>query len=357
MKLVLIIASVILGSIVSVAQTNRPLVGAIRWDAWTGGDITKQVERTLGPEKYHSRLPWFAQVIDDKTVRIAGYQQEVMDREIEFATAAGLDYWAFLIYQENHSMSVALKQYLKSPKRRQLGFCMILHNTLGAEASQWPRERDRAVAFLKEPGYQTVLDGRPLVYTFAGGNFPFDRFDDFLATARQNGLNPYCVYMGWNPAANFKEASKHGFDAVSAYAMGGHQPEFSDLARAVERDYWQNAAASKIPYVPLVTTGWDKRPRKDNPVSWEIGHDYHSQDIFPSRASPQEISAHLKKAISFSREHSEICQARTIIIYAWNEYDEGGWLAPTRGADGRPDTGRLDALRGILKKQEDTQQL
>jgi hypothetical protein len=34
---------------------DRPPVGAIRWDAWTGGGVTEQVERTLGPHKYASR--------------------------------------------------------------------------------------------------------------------------------------------------------------------------------------------------------------------------------------------------------------------------------------------------------------
>ena len=30
-----------------------PVVGAIRWDAWTGGKITAEVERSLGPGKSH----------------------------------------------------------------------------------------------------------------------------------------------------------------------------------------------------------------------------------------------------------------------------------------------------------------
>ena len=79
------------------AQTNKtPIVGAIRWDAWSGGSVTAQVERTLGPEKYRDRLPWFATVVDDKTVRIVGGNQETMDEEIQFAADAGLDYWAFV---------------------------------------------------------------------------------------------------------------------------------------------------------------------------------------------------------------------------------------------------------------------
>ena len=83
---------------------DRPIVGAIRWDAWTGGGITEQVERTLGPKRYHNRVPWFGKVVNDSTVKIDGSPQEVMDREIGLAASAGLDYWAFLIYPKNSSM-------------------------------------------------------------------------------------------------------------------------------------------------------------------------------------------------------------------------------------------------------------
>ncbi|OPZ27720.1 MAG: hypothetical protein BWZ02_01554 [Lentisphaerae bacterium ADurb.BinA184] len=332
-------------------QDPRPLAGAIRWDAWTGGPVTGQVERTLGPKRYHDRLPWFAEVVDDTTVRIAGGRQAVMDREIEFAAHAGLDYWAFLIYPRDTPMSTALGQYLESPRRRQIRFCMILHNTLTVPDETWPAERERAVGLLREPGYQTVLANRPLVYAFTGNDSPFVRFRDFLRAARDKGVNPYCVYMGWDPAHDFNQVRNQGFDAVSAYAMGGDQPTFAGLAESVRERYWGNAASSGVPYVPLATTGWDKRPRKDNPVSWERGHGYHRQEVFPSRATPPEITAHLRDALSFVRSHPRVCAADTVIIYAWNEYDEGGWLAPTRGADGEPDASRLDAVRAALGNQ------
>ena len=35
---------------VAIADPADQIVGAIRWDAWTGGSITKQVERTRGPD-------------------------------------------------------------------------------------------------------------------------------------------------------------------------------------------------------------------------------------------------------------------------------------------------------------------
>lgn len=343
----LLIMSVSLG--VTGGERSRPIVGAIRWDAWTGGAITEQVERTLGPKKYHHRLPWFAEVLGDDKVRIDGGKQSVMEQEIAFASDAGLDYWAFLIYPESSPMSTALKQYLKGSNRKKINFCLIVHNTLKVSEKQWPKERDRAVALLKEPGYQKVLGGRPLVFAYRGRSFPFDRFAELLAAFRKAGHNPYTAYMGWNPGRDYKEVSSKGFDAVSAYARGGSQAKFPELAKDVENTFWQNALSAQAPYVPLVTTGWEKNPRKDNPVSWEKGSSYHKQDVFPSQATPKEITDHLGRAIAFVKANPKICPANAIIIYAWNEHDEGGWLSPTRSADGKPDTGRLDGIRALLR--------
>lgn len=330
----------------------RPSVGAIRWDAWTGGRITEEVQRTLGPAHYHDRLPWFAEVTSDHEVRIDGGRQEIMDREITFAADAGLNYWAFLLYPASSPMSHALGQYLKSTQRHRLQFCVIIHGTLGVPESAWPDERARLVALLKEPDYQTVFEGRPLVFEFQsrlGGKFPQQRFDDFRRAAREAGLNPYFVFMGWNPQADFSRAAGMGFDAVSAYAMSSDAPTFAALARKVESDYWQKAASAKAPYIPLVTTGWDKRPRKEHPVSWEKDHAYHRQAVFPTTATPAEIASHLERAVGFVQQNPEVCRANALLFYAWNEHDEGGWLSPTWTTTGRPNTARLDAIRAVLR--------
>lgn len=336
---------------VMATAAERPTVGAIRWDAWSGGDVTRQVERTLAPAKYRFRLPWFAEVQEDGTVRINGGRQEVMDREIAFAADAGLNYWAFLLYPERNSMSDSLRLYLKSPARKRVNFCVILHNAFSVDDTQWPRERDRAVALLREPGYQTVLGNRPLVYLFSvavGGKLPAARLADFRQAAQAAGVNPYCVYMGWNPADDFKTMAPLGFQAVSQYASCSDDATFLQLCERTETKYWQNAAAAQVPYVPLVTTGWEKNPRKDHPVSWELDHGYHRQAVFPGVATPAQIAEHLKRALAFVREHPAICPANTVVIYAWNEHDEGGWLCPTWTPTGKPDTGRLDALGKLL---------
>lgn len=65
------------------AAEDRPLIGAIRWDGWYGdGVVTRAVESSLSPPKYHFRLPWFAQVRDDGTVRVNGDSPAVMEQEI-----------------------------------------------------------------------------------------------------------------------------------------------------------------------------------------------------------------------------------------------------------------------------------
>lgn len=341
-------------------EPQHPIVGAIRWDAWTGGRITRAVEKTLGPQKYHFRLPWFAQVEGDGSVRIDGSPQSVMDQEIAFAADAGLDYWAFVLYPEKESMSNALRSYLQSEERDRLHFCVILHNSFTVSGEDWPLERDRALALLKEPGYQTVLGGRPLVYTFIDpglkGMFPEKRFAEFRQLARDAGLDPYYVFMGWAPEKDFPKAEAKGFDAVSNYARSANPATFAELAAGAEKGFWQNATRGRTRYVPLVTTGWDKEPRVDNPVSWEKDSNYvkNPPASWPTAAKPEEIAAHLERALNFIKENPETCEANAIIIYAWNENDEGGWLVPTWTPSGKPDTGRLDAISHVLKGRTET---
>lgn len=325
---------------------KEPSVGAIRWDAWTGGNITDAVERTLGPEKYHHRLPWFAKVTGENKVHIDGSSQKVMDQEIRFASNAGIDYWAFLIYREASPMSVAFKNYLRSSEGKKINFSMILSNTLNTTGKEWEKESSRALKLLQEPNYQTVLGGRPLVYIFKK-HLPVKKISEFREHAKKSNLDPYFVYMGWNPAVDFKKLAHKGIDAVSSYAKSSKRAKFSGLVKQVKRD-WENAARNNVPYIPLVTTGWDKRPRIDNPLPWKKNAKYLQQKVFPATATPDEIALHLKGALSFVKSHPKICPANTVIIYAWNEHDEGGWLSPTLQKNVKPNTDRLDAIRQIL---------
>ncbi len=59
---------------------------------------------------------------------------------------------------------------------------------------------------------------------------------------------------------------------------------------------------------------------------------------------PMEIAAMLKSAMNYVTNHPAQCPANAVIMYAWNEFDEGGWLCPTLH-DGNA---RLNALKTVL---------
>jgi hypothetical protein len=102
----------------STGNAGRPLVGAIRWDAWHGSasKVRLMVEKTLAPAHWHYRLPFYARVTGENTVEVRGHTQEVMDQEIAYAHGAGMDYWAFVVYPEDDALSLGLKLYLASEK-------------------------------------------------------------------------------------------------------------------------------------------------------------------------------------------------------------------------------------------------
>src|SRR5688572_13370642 len=69
------------------AERAPIVVGAIRWDAWqsAGSVPTRAVERSLSPQRYRHRLPFFARTGTGGSAVIDGGTQEVMDTEISLA--------------------------------------------------------------------------------------------------------------------------------------------------------------------------------------------------------------------------------------------------------------------------------
>ena len=65
--------------------------------------------------------------------------------------------------------------------------------------------------------------------------------------------------------------------------------------------------------------------------------------------TPAQVAAHVFEAVQSTRAHRDINPANAVIVYASNEHDEGGWLQPTRWADGSPDEERIKALEKVLR--------
>lgn len=339
--------------------SHRPIVGAIRWDAWHGpaSDVGRTVEKTLAPKHWHYRLPFYGKVIGETAVEARGNTQEIMDQEIAYAHAAGLDYWAFVVYPEEHALSLGLKLYLSSAHKSDIHFCLNLQGGWEGRGglSAWPDKVRRYVSHFQEPTYQTVMDGRPLVYLYSveglvgPGRFETwedarAAFDRLRADARAAGTgNPYIVAQGWSPDLLKEQTYRLGLDAIGAYASnaGAKAAPYSELAAHTER-WWDTFKATGREVVPLATAGWDMRPRVETPVPWVEGGDIEQYYETPK---PHELAAHLGNAVKWCKGNADAAMAQAVLIYAWNEFDEGGWICPTLSEG----TARLDAIREVLR--------
>ncbi|MFF2847558.1 twin-arginine translocation signal domain-containing protein [Streptomyces sp. NPDC058001] len=268
--------------------------------------------------------------------------QRVMDREIKYAKQAGIDYWAFVYYPQQ-PLARARELYFASKRNGDVNWCAILD---GNFTSNYATNLPKLVARFSDPNYQRVLEGRPLVYFFGGATA--DWVVKMRAACSQAKLpDPYIVVMAWTAQSAADLKVKVGADAVSRYATGmkNGQP-YSDLVDH-ETSLWDQYAVSAGDVVPTVSTGWDKRPRYDYPFPYESNYEV-LKDEWTQQATPEEIAAHLRGAVRWNNSHPSNAPANTVLIYAWNEFDEGGWICPTLSElqeAGRPL--RLDAIAKV----------
>jgi hypothetical protein len=312
-------------------------------------------QANLNPEKWHSRIPFYGRVLGEAQVEVVGDSPAVTDQEIKYAHEGGLDYWIFLFQNQEDwregKNNYGLVNYLASSNKDKLGFCLMI---LPAPAERWQRLGELLIELAKEPTYQAV-DGRPLVYLLLWDTYGDpERWWGNLETGKkmiealrrqfiQAGFkNPYLVDLSMTVELAVRYSSAMGIDAIGAYANWS-TGTYQDLA-AKNRQFWQDWNKTGMQMVPLVNAGWDPRPRYES----EHAHIYGEVRDWAEQPSPKELADHLQAALEWVEEHPESCPARTVMIYAWNETDEGSWLVPTL-AEG---AARLEAIRRMRELRE-----
>ena len=339
---------------------NRPpaVLGAIRWDAWTTWASETEwagYEKCLWPKEWHHRVPFYGKIVSDDRVEVRADTQAIMDKEIDYAVKGGLTYWAFGWYhrrgwQNADNMTRSLDLYLKSKRRSRLKYSLILMAGphLGPKA-EWPATIDYLVQRFKDRNYVKVLGNRPLVYWF-----DMDQFVPFWGSAaagnealrllrertRAAGLgDPYMALMTFWPPRGVEQLNQFGLDAISAYVNPpGSENREQPYADAVglNRWYWEECKKTGKPFIPTVTVGWDYRPMK---LPRYPDRDVKNNWFTP--ATSEELTAHVVGAMEWVRQNPAVCEANAVVLYAWNEITEGGWLVPTLSEG----TQRLDAIR------------
>ena len=370
--------------------SSGPLVGAIRWDAWYGPlpndakpplsvpypgfdasrnrlvsqDPGKETCRSLAAEPWRYRWPFFTELGPDGQAQSFNENRTaVLEKEIDDAAHGGIDYWAFTAYPEASPLSYTLKTFLACKNRDKIRFCLYLpmwpaYGRLpdaDAERAYWAY----ATRLIGEPNYLRVEGSRPVLFVgFLNDTLakhvaegPWPGFTNAIARC---GLGkPYLVYCEGSPKAAKRYCDLFGGDALSAYAVSQSQAKgapFAELATHAEA-FWERCAATGTPAVPICMTGWDHRPRVLNPVSWESYQLQKDADqYYYKRGTPDELAAHIGRGVSWYRKHPGKNGTELVLIYAWNEFDEGGWLVPALPPPDGEGAARLDALRKVLRR-------
>lgn len=337
---------------------SEAVVGAIRWDGWfEGGSYAK----FLAPAQWHDRLPFYAKITQDGGVEVVSDSQEIMDQEIHLAQRAGLGFWAFCYYHPSSwpqadSYNYGWKLFLSSEKRKDLRFCFILQGgSHMGPAQDWDRTVDGWIQRFKDPAYQRVLGQRPLLFIFGcekvephfgSAEAAKQAFGRLRTRCAEEGAgDPYIVAMVFSAQEGKRLVEALGWDAVSAYSApgwGAHEClPYQSLAEANVR-FWESLRETGKSVIPLVNAGWDARPRMGDPsLAKHYGGPWYSQP------NPQELGAHIEAALDWMKAYPKAAETRAILIYAWNETDEGGWLVPTR----KEGKARIKALRKILVRE------
>ena len=370
-----------------VVHSNRPTVGIIRWDAWnlvdnTYDEISYYLHRDMSPSHWHYRLPFYVNILPDNSISFNNDNQSIIDKEILYAHSAGIDYFAFDFYckyEKNCSVSstnkygsekqcnfysnttstrycpenptYGLDLYLESQYKDLINFTLIL---LGSIPCSDNNISQLYVNYMLDNNFHTVLDNRPLIYLFqfsdneaeacGGWNNSKIIFDNIRNAAIKAGLNnPYMVLMDFVPETVYENAVKLGFDAISTYALPGgniNGTMFRNLTNAANK-WWYDSLEYNFDMVPIIPTGWDPRPRYENPVPWCYEGPQHY-----FQPTTDELNQLVQTAVNFTCLHkNNATQAKTMIMYAWNECSENGaCIIPTIGNG----TVYVDSLATVL---------
>lgn len=193
-----------------------------------------------------------------------------------------------------------------------------------------------------QPEYQKVGESQPVLYIY----YRVDEAKTYLdgdpnnlrmalsylsAQVRAKGMgDPYVILF--NPTVDTALLRATGVTATSNYIgefVRRERGAYRDLAAQVE-NYWEKMARSGFEVVPIAQIGWDTRPRIVNPVPWEHPPKGAKEAYsYYAIATPEEFGGHIAKAVDFMQRRPDVCPHKLLLIYSWNECDEGGCMLPT----------------------------
>ncbi len=336
----------------SAAPPLRAQVGAYYFDGWAGRH--KLAGNADAPWAEDAPTHLTERMLDEFPERqpVWGWRDDrldIMERQIDLAADHGLAFFAFCWYWHGTQKDVdadpkhtGLQLFLQARNNRRMKFCLLVANHQGyliGDAQNWKQAADYWMPYLTHPQHVTI-DGRPLVIVFNPSDGNRAGLDNLQAAARQAGLPGVAIAAchGGAPGAGYSHRTH--YNITLGYTGGTQEHKYAELVEA-HRKAW--SGSREQPYIPEVTAGWDKRP-------WEGERGLNQKPgwYFPDR-TPEAFGQFLQSAIDWMDQHPEqTTKERLLLIYAWNEFGEGGYIAPTRGA---PEGAYLQAVRAAVGRR------
>lgn len=261
---------------------------------------------------------------------------EIIKKEIDYASKYGIDYFAFCWYPFNSFLDTARNLFLEVEQTK-VKWCLIIGtNPFTTSDAKWLISQFSKENYLK-------IDNRPVVYLF-NVNEELLEIVNFLK-GECKSYEPYFIGMVWDKKQAEIMNKLFNLDAITAYCTPHKNGISYDKLSKLEKSKWKEYRSINN-VVPWITTGWDKRPRYDSPVSWGKCEDFDKQ--FIKSPTLNEMKRALREAFMFAKENNN----NLILIYAWNEFDEGGFIEPTLTSNGCINKNKLKSIKEVVEKMK-----
>lgn len=339
------------------AQTKPATIGIYYFNGWSGkhhldGDPSapwaKNAPRCLTKrfvDEFSGREPVWGWRNDT---------QAIMEREIDLAADNGVDFFAYCWYWRDNKGSIneqaiesldlhtCIDFHLNAKNKNRIRFTFLVANHGGSEiigVENWKAAVKYWAKFFRDPQFVTV-DGKPLIVIFNPGGITNEDMAGMQEVARQEGFKNGIAIAGCRPSSREKSGFTHTTNyaiAPGAYNGIDAKQNYDPIIKETKEE-WKGS--EQQPYIPLITAGWDQRPWVGPDGQGGVEGNYF--DI-----SPMDFKNFLKESIQWMNDHpKETTKEKIVLIYAWNELGEGGYIVPTRDD---PEAAKLKVIGEVMK--------
>lgn len=333
------------------------LVGVIYFAGWW-----KEMPNKWHGQGWNAEAPDWRLTYPERVPLLGEYNvQDTMDREIAAAADHGVDFFQILYYfpqtkskQGKHApmLNRGLETYLASPNADKMQFCIEYCNAPDFSAGtdeEWNAAVATWVEAMKHPSYLRV-DGR-LVFKVHGisqflktNNNDYElcqkRLDTLRDAVRDASLGEMIIGVGvgaptpplglrWPPAELFDFTATYMGVPKDVEAQETDYP-YATLAEKT-RTWRENRVSDPLPWMPYLAAGWNPRPwtYPTAPAHYQRFFEFPTRAEFTDELKAMKES--LDKHPSLGLPKKDGTQQKAFTIYAWNEFGEGGIVAPTQG--------------------------